>query len=177
VIPPLDGGSAIHLCGAIDRVDLLPDQQRAVVLDYKLGNSVDWDRIKQGKSLQMPLYMMAVEQLWHKTAAVGAYESPRDRGRRRFYRNSEVDVRAFQPVAGVEDGKLAKPLSGDDYAEANAAAIAAVRQAVTQIRSGRVIPTPGEHCRWCDYGDVCRMGRDGAHDGEPFDSEGPVEDG
>jgi len=173
-IPSGNGGPPIHLCGAIDRVDLIGDGRRAIVLDYKLGGSVDWDRIRQGKSLQMGLYMLAVEQLWGKTAAAGCYESPRDRGRRRFYRKSEVDVRAFQPIAGVEDGKMAKPLSGDDYAEAINAAQQAVRTAVEKLRIGHVMPTPGEHCRWCDYGDVCRMGRDGVHDGEAYQDDGPA---
>jgi ATP-dependent helicase/nuclease subunit B len=173
-IPGLNGQPPIHLCGAIDRVDLLPDGRRALVLDYKLGSSTEWDRIKQGKSLQMPLYMMAVEQLWGKVGAAGCYESPRDRGRRRFYRKGEVDVRAFQPVAGVEDGKVAKPLSGEEYAEALSAAQQAVRQAVERIREGYVMATPGEHCRWCDYSDVCRMGRDGVHDGEAYTDDGPA---
>lgn len=175
-IPGMDGQPSIQLCGAIDRVDLLPGGKRSIVLDYKLGSSVEWDRIRQGKSLQMPLYMMAVEQLWGKTGAAACYESPRDRGRRRFYRKNEVDVRAFQPIAGVEDGKMAKPLSGDEYAEANGAAQQTVRKAVAQIRAGHVMATPGEHCRWCAYADVCRMGRDGVHDGEPHDAEGPNAD-
>jgi ATP-dependent helicase/nuclease subunit B len=173
-IQSANGQPPIHLCGAIDRVDLMPDGRRALVLDYKLGNSTEWDRIKQGKSLQMPLYMMAVERLWGKVGAAGCYESPRDRGRRRFYRKSEVDVRAFQPIAGVEDGKMAKPLSGEEYAEALSAAQQAVRDAVERIREGHVMATPGEHCRWCDYADVCRMGRDGVHDGEAYTDEGPA---
>ncbi len=176
MIPGNEGESAIQLCGAIDRVDMLPDDRRAIILDYKLGSSVEWDRIKQGRSLQVPLYMMAVEQLWGKVGAVACYESPRDRGRRRFYRRSEVDIRVFQPVAGVEDGKMAKPLSADEYMEASFAAQQSVRQAVAGIRAGYVMPTPGEHCRFCDYADVCRMARDGVHDGQPYDATGPRED-
>lgn len=161
-----DDGEPIHLCGAIDRMDLAADCRTAMVLDYKMGGTKEWAEIKEGKSIQIPLYLMAVEQVWQMVGAVGCYDSPRDNGRRRFYRRELVDVRAFQPLPGVEDGRLAKPVAGEEYQGAVTAAKRTVIDAAAGIRSGRISPTPGEHCRWCDFVDVCRTSPDGEHDGE-----------
>jgi hypothetical protein len=171
-----ENGELIHLCGAIDRVDLASDGRTAMVLDYKMGSTKEWADIKEGKSIQVPLYLMAVEQVWGLVGAVGCYDSPRDSGRRRFYRKEHVDVRAFQPLPGVEDGRLAKPICTDEFEEAVSAAESAVRNAVAGIQSGRILPTPGEHCRFCDYVDVCRTTPDGVHDGEVLPLP-PAEDG
>jgi ATP-dependent helicase/nuclease subunit B len=169
-------GAPISLCGAIDRVDVMDDGRLAMVMDYKLGNSVEWPNIKEGRSIQMPLYMLALEQLWGKAAVAGCYDSPRDDGRRRFIRRDQVDARRFQPIAGAEDGRLVKPVGPDEFSEALHNAQEAVRRAVEGIEAGEVLPTPGEHCRWCDYSDICRTGRDRSHDGEPMPPlPGPLE--
>ena len=75
-------------------------------------------------------------------------------------------MRAFQPLPGVEDGRMAKPICTDEFEQAVSAAESAVRYAVSGIQSGRILPSPGEHCRFCDYVDVCRTTPDGVHDGE-----------
>lgn len=162
-----EDGASIHLCGAIDRVDVAPDGRTALVLDYKMGSTHEWAKIREGTSIQIPFYLMAVEQLWGMVGAVGCYDSPRDSGRRRFYRKECVDVRTFQPLAGVEDGRMAKPVAPDEYREALEAAQQTVRSAVAGIRAGRIAPQPGDHCRWCDFVDVCRTSPDGVYDGAP----------
>jgi ATP-dependent helicase/nuclease subunit B len=166
-----DGTPPGHVCGTIDRVDLAADGRTALVLDYKLGSTQEWPNLKEGKSVQVPLYLMAVEQLWGLNGAVGCYDSPRDKGRRRFVRRDATDTRPLQPIAGVEDGKLVKPLSTEEYDEMMLAVREAVRRAIRGISEGAVRPVPGEHCRFCDYGDVCRTDRVGVHDGEPLQAD------
>jgi ATP-dependent helicase/nuclease subunit B len=163
-----ENGEPVHLCGAIDRVDLASDGRTAMVMDYKMGGTTEWAEIKDGKSIQIPVYLMAVEQIWDFVGAVGCYDSPRDTGRRRFYRKDLVDARAFQPLPGVEDGRLAKPVGSDEYQQALDAAQHSVRSAVAGMRAGDILPTPGDHCRWCDFTDACRTTPDGTHDGQPL---------
>jgi ATP-dependent helicase/nuclease subunit B len=170
VIASQDGTGDIHLCGAIDRVDLSPDDNTALVMDYKLGSTVEFSVIKEGRSLQMPLYLLAIEQLWGKTGAVACYDSPRDNGRNRFYRVEHVGTQRFRPLPNGENGKLVKPVKSDEYTETLSNAIQSVRQAVQGIAAAEITPLPGKHCNHCDFVDVCRFHQDNVHDGEPFQS-------
>ena len=89
-----------------------------------------------------------------------------------------MDGQKLRPVAGVESGKLVKPVGRDEYAQVVQAAQEAVRRAVAGIAASEALPAPGDHCRYCDYGDVCRTSRDNVHDGEPIDgAAAPAEGG
>jgi ATP-dependent helicase/nuclease subunit B len=167
-IPDTDGGTAAYLCGTIDRVDLAEDGRRALALDYKMGRSAEFTAIREGQSLQLPLYLLALEQLWGKIGAVGCYDSPRDTGRRRFFRVEEVDLRRFTVVQGVEKGDEVKPVTREQFSELMQTVQQRVRDAVRGIQAGETFPTPGECCRTCAYGDICRTSPDRVHDGEPL---------
>jgi ATP-dependent helicase/nuclease subunit B len=170
----VEEGRAVELCGAIDRVDLMEDGKRAIVVDYKIGKGAEWPAVKAGESIQMPLYLMAVEQVFGMTPVAACYDSARDGGRRRFIRRDQLaaaEQRVFGPAPG-EDGRMVKPVGPDEYTEAADNAVDAVRRAVLGIASGRVLPRPGDHCRWCDYGDICRA-QSGTHDGAPLPVEEP----
>jgi ATP-dependent helicase/nuclease subunit B len=171
LVIPNEDGPPVQVCGVIDRVDLMPDGRRALVMDYKLGSPVPFPRIKEGRSVQLPLYMLALEQLWGRIGAVGCYDSPNDRGRRRFFRTEHADIKQFGLIAGVETGGEVKPVSRDEFDETMEAAQQAVRRAAAGIAAGEVVPTPGDHCRFCDYGDVCRTLPGNVHDGEPYPPE------
>jgi ATP-dependent helicase/DNAse subunit B len=68
ILPPgvvllgLDDGSAIHVRGRIDRIDVSADARRARVLDYKSGKPVR-GYFAGGTALQLPLYLYAVRNL------------------------------------------------------------------------------------------------------------------
>lgn len=54
----------VPLKGRIDRIDVDPLQKRFLVIDYKTGSrSISGQQILQGKSLQLPLYILAVQKL------------------------------------------------------------------------------------------------------------------
>ncbi len=54
----------VRLKGRIDRIDIDPVQKRFLVIDYKTGSrSISGQQILQGKSLQLPLYILAVQKL------------------------------------------------------------------------------------------------------------------
>lgn len=177
LVVPREDGAPIELRGTIDRVDLTADGRGALPVDFTLGSSVEFPAMKEGTSLQMPLQMMALEQVWSKQVIGGCYDSPQDAGRRRFIRRDQVDMRAYQPVPGVENGREVKPVSAEEYAEVLEVARRAVREAVAGIQAVHLLPATGEHCRHCDYADVCRTGRDGGHDGEPLPGANAMQDG
>lgn len=42
-------------------------------------------------------------------------------------------------------------------------AMEAVQNALSVIQSGQINPTPGRHCQYCDYGELCRSHQDWGH--------------
>jgi hypothetical protein len=49
-------------------------------------------------------------------------------------------------------------------------------KAAARIEAGELRPAPGEYCRTCDYGELCRSAPDWGEQPDPFAQEGPVED-
>jgi hypothetical protein len=60
-------------------------------------------------------------------------------------------------------------MSADELGEMYDAAKERILKAVRGITSANILPTPGDHCRLCNYRDCCRTSKDHVHDGEPFD--------
>jgi ATP-dependent helicase/nuclease subunit B len=165
-IESADGSQSISVCGTIDRVDLDESGSRAMVLDYKMTRSVEYSAMQRGDSLQMPLYLMAAERLFGWAAGAACYDAMKEAGRRRVFRSEHFNTRCFGPAAPRESGTMVKPLSRDEYASLIRTAESTVLAAASAIRSGRVDATPGDHCGWCPYSDVCRTTLAGGHDGE-----------
>lgn len=161
-----DGGPPVAVRGTIDRVDIDAAGQRALVMDYKLSKSVEYAQMQKGDSLQMPLYLMAMERLFGKSGAVGCYDAMHETGRRRIFRTEHVNLRQFAPVIPLEDGTMVKPLNREEYARLVQTAETTAVEMARRIASGSVSARPGEHCRVCPYNDVCRTSRTGEHDGE-----------
>ncbi|HZT44514.1 MAG TPA: PD-(D/E)XK nuclease family protein [Chthonomonadaceae bacterium] len=161
-----DGGPPVAVCGAIDRVDVDATGRRVLLLDYKLGKPPEHAEIQRGASLQMPLYLLAIERLFGKVGAVACYDSMRERGRRRFLRTEHVNLRQFSPLLPLDDGSAVKPLNRDQYEELVKTAETAAVQAARSIAAARIDATPGDYCRLCAYSDICRTTATSGHDGE-----------
>lgn len=162
------GGQAVDLCGAIDRVDLDRNGSLALVMDYKSGASVPYPSMRDGLSVQIPLYLFAAESLWGWRAGVGCYDSMREDGRRRVVRTDVAPLRIFGLIAGAERADLVKPVTAQQAADMRQAATESVLRAASGIEAGHIVPSPGDHCKYCAYADVCRTTQDGIHDGEPL---------
>ena len=59
---------AIRFRGVIDRIDVSPSDDAALVLDYKTGGTgaytnMNQDPVRRGTQLQLPVYGLAVRQL------------------------------------------------------------------------------------------------------------------
>ncbi len=159
-------GTFVRISGALDRVDLDSTGQRALSLTYRLEAAPDLADIQRGASLQLPLGLLALEQLFGYHAAAACYDAAPQSGRARLFRTEHVNLRAFSPVLPHDNGKSVTPLNRQQYAEVVETAAAAARNAARGIRNARIEATPGDHCQHCHYTDVCRTTRLGLHDGE-----------
>jgi ATP-dependent helicase/nuclease subunit B len=148
-------GSVLRFRGAIDRVDLSPNEaslRRALVIDYKTGGAwgfegLDHDPVLAGSHLQLALYARALR------AGVSGARLDEVRAEYRLV-SSKGKFQRFQIVVdGNTDARL------DEV----------VRHAASGIRAGAFLPTPGErdrntfkNCRFCEYDRICSTTRDEA---------------
>ncbi len=160
-VEPVKAGN-VRLRGKVDRVDVGKDF--FAIIDYKSGATIAGRReIGLGVSLQLPLYLYAVEQILadhqkkHLTAAAGSYyilKSPV--AEKLVIGNGEYDGKAFKKVS--RKGQLLK-----DEAELKsiiAQAIAFVNEYVDTIAKGDFPVQPklaGKVCAYCDFKTVCRI--------------------
>lgn len=135
----LDG--SLTITGKIDRLDTAPDGS-AYVIDYKYSVA---QRTKARRTdenlLQAPLYLLGAEK------ALGIHPAGM------FY----VGLKSGVEYVGWSDSGLlgSEPLP-EDWLEKTAAR---TLQVAAEIRAGRVAPHPAnpDHCRYCDFRDVCRL--------------------
>ena len=157
--PTLIGEETIKISGQIDRVDVARDAT-VVAYDYKLSTGASkWD-IVSGRSLQLPIYLEALERLIlpeHPIAGGGYYviRGGQERRNKGLYRATQLDylnVRAKNSV-----------FSDEEWQQVRAEVIAKVWRFLDGMRAGRFIVDPSERkktCRFCDYSAVCRYDRD-----------------
>jgi len=148
----------VFLRGKIDRVEL--DDQRFAVIDYKTGSRLPTlDEIRQGISLQLPLYLYTIEQLLHhsRTPAGGAYYVLRPPVSLKLGLASKNARDAF----GTQKRSTAQLPDDDELRAMIDAAIAHVNQSVNAIAEGKFPLTEPEHadtvCTYCDYKKMCRI--------------------
>jgi ATP-dependent helicase/DNAse subunit B len=154
-LPPLDLGGGLRLRGRIDRVDVGVGGDgvgKAVVYDYKGSFAPPADSWVDERSMQVALYMRAVEQLLQQPVVGGFYQplSGRDlRARGVLEEGSGVelacvrgDARAPEEVQAILDELLAL-----------------AREAARQADAGALEPRPGT-CAFgdgtCMYPSICR---------------------
>ena len=135
-VPIAAGRHGLSLSGRIDRIDRSRGALR--IIDYKTGAATreTADGYREGRSLQLPVYLHAAAHL---------YRSGVDAGSAELHYVSERAAYRRLALAGAQ-------LAADPrFAEV----LAAMAEA---IASGAFFYQPGErrvHCRLCDYRDVC----------------------
>jgi hypothetical protein len=153
-LPALDLGEGLRLRGRIDRVDLAPGGE-AVVYDYKGSQAVPADRWVAERSLQLALYMRAVEQLLHLPVVGGFYQPLAGR-----------DLRA-RGVLSAEGGLELACVGGDLREQPDVAAlieetVALARAAAREADAGALQARP-DTCGFgdsgCRYPSICRCER------------------
>ena len=133
--------------GFIDRIDLSPSGDTALVLDYKSGKTnayanMDKDPVQRGKRLQLPVYGLAARQLL----------------------GDAVDIKVAYWFV-TENGKFAtrpprKPGALDDMLDAFAPVVGTITDG---IGTGLFPANPGKdgnNCRNCDFKNLCPTRRE-----------------
>jgi ATP-dependent exoDNAse (exonuclease V) beta subunit len=149
-LPAVDLGGGLTLRGRIDRVDL-GDEGAAVVYDYKGRLAPPAERWIGDGTLQVALYMLAIERLLGLRVAGGFYQ-PLTGGDLRPRGILDSD-------AGVELACVGGDLRGPTEVRALLErALASARMAAAQAARGEVEGRP-QTCRFgggCTYPTVCR---------------------
>jgi ATP-dependent helicase/nuclease subunit B len=141
-VPVNAGSRRVSFAGRIDRIDRSGRAGRAGralrIVDYKTGAAAQdtADGYRDGRSLQLPVYLHAAAHL---------YQSELNTGSAELHYVSERAAYRRLALSGEQ-------LAGDErFTEVLAAMVKA-------ISSGAFFYQPGEgraHCRLCDYKDVC----------------------
>jgi ATP-dependent helicase/DNAse subunit B len=153
------GEEKIKISGQIDRVDVAADDT-VVAYDYKLSTGASRSDITSGRSLQLPIYLEALEKLIlpdHPIAGGGYYviRGAQDRRNKGLYRASQLDYLRLRAKNSV--------FTDEDWKKIRAEVVARVWEFLDGMRAGEFIVDPSERqktCRFCDYGAVCRYDRD-----------------
>ncbi|MFN8159943.1 MAG: PD-(D/E)XK nuclease family protein [Solirubrobacterales bacterium] len=170
--PALDLGDWA-LRGRIDRVDCDASEASGLVQDYKVsGSATPAAKFGEQGKLQLPLYMLALRDLWGIEPLGGLYHplgasEPKPRGA------------VLAEAAELLDGY---PLVSTDRLdeEAFATCLKEAREtssgAVARMRSGDITRDPlGEECpRWCGFAPICRRERGASERLEEENGEEPA---
>jgi ATP-dependent helicase/nuclease subunit B len=153
---------AVNLRGKVDRVEVGTDA--FAVVDYKTGKDVARiEEIRQGISLQLPLYLYAMESLLRKGAdvslrpAAGMYYQLRDKVKM----NVGIASAEYQGIAfDKAPAKNVLP-TNDALRELIEEAVSIVNRYVDGIAEGKFpLTTPDKVqkvCTFCDYKTICRI--------------------
>jgi hypothetical protein len=153
------GEERLKVSGQIDRVDVARDQT-LIAYDYKLSTGSSLEDIKSGRSLQLPIYLEALEKLIlpdHRIAGGGYYiiRGGNERRNRGLHRTGAVNYSGINP-------RLSSVVSDDDWQQIRDDVIARIWEFLDQIRAGKFEVAPAEKektCRFCDFKAVCRYDR------------------
>ena len=133
------GAHALRLGGRIDRIDHSPAGFR--VVDYKSGRGAKGKdgQLAGGQALQLPLYVLAGGMLLGRDPAEGeaAFHNISRRGGLKRISFAASDLRD----------------RGDDLT-------GVLTRIVGGIASGDFHVEPGDACRYCDYAELCDVGRE-----------------
>jgi ATP-dependent helicase/DNAse subunit B len=155
----LIGEETIRISGQIDRVDVAADNT-VIAYDYKLSMGSSKEDIKAGRSLQLPIYLEALERLIlpdHPIAGGGYYviRGGNDRRNRGLHRATRVEY------TGI--GKQTQAVIGDEeWQQIRQDVITRRWEFLDHIRAGQFGVNPSEKnktCRFCDFAAVCRYDR------------------
>ncbi len=153
------GEETIKVSGQIDRVDVASDKT-IIAYDYKLSTGSTKDDIRSGRSLQLPIYLEALERLLlpRQRIAGGGYYVIRGGNERRnkgLHRASALQYSNIHPKAN-------SVLSDDEWQQIRADVIAKIWDFLDHMRAGEFSVDPSEKektCRFCDFAAVCRYDR------------------
>jgi ATP-dependent helicase/DNAse subunit B len=153
------GDETIKISGQIDRVDVASDDT-LIAYDYKLSTGSSRSDIVSGRSLQLPIYLEALEKLIlpDQPIAGGGYyviRGAQDRRNKGLYRASQLEYLHLRAKNSV--------FTDEDWQRIRSEVVKRIWEFLDGMRAGRFDVDPSERyktCRFCDYSAVCRYDRD-----------------
>ncbi len=149
------GDNVLRVRGTIDRVDV-GDGGACMVTDYKTGSAPSQKDIREGRALQLPLYLRALETITGMEGVACSYYTIKQG-------KTQNSIVTHDPAAAPLLGSISKkPMpASEDFTGMIDGAVTAAARAVTGIRAGRFPPSDGEReCPgYCDFSSICRFSR------------------
>lgn len=136
-------GRSVAVCGKMDRVDI--STAGALIIDYKLGATPNIHKSKDGLTLQVILYALAVKKLFN-IDPVGMEYRP---------------IKAWAPdgyysaASGIE--RRNRTFEPDEFASVLAECEGKTVELAQRLRSGRIEIDPAECSPHCSFTDICRF--------------------
>jgi len=167
------GEETMKISGQIDRVDVSSDNT-LIAYDYKLSTGSSKEDIKSGRSLQLPIYLEALERLIlpDHTVAGGGYYVIRGGNERR---NRGLHRATALQYSGISNRVLGV-MSDEEWQQIRGDVITKIWDFLDHMRAGNFSVQPSERkktCRFCDFGAMCRYERYRI-DGKTPESEPPA---
>ncbi len=151
---------SFRLRGRLDRIDWLKsggEKERNVgmVIDYKTGGVTHQDKFRERKEIQIPIYMMALRDIFGLEPIAGEYYSIRKEERGGVY------LREHRALLGDCGGEVKEKdfVDREELAELMEWAGQAAADAVDRIRSGDISAEPldeNRDCLFCGFDGICR---------------------
>ena len=153
------GEETIKVSGQIDRVDVAADQT-LIAYDYKLSTGSTREDIKSGRSLQLPIYLEALEKLIlpGQPIAGGGYYVIRGGTERR---NKGLHLASKLQYSQIR-ANVNAVMSDEEWQQIRRDVIAKIWDFLDHLRAGQFGVDPSEKnktCRFCDFAAVCRYDR------------------
>ncbi len=144
-----DGTRKLRIRGRIDRVDIAPDGT-FLIYDYKSGTKHPTAKeITGGTALQLPLYLLAFQQVTSSRGIGGGYYTIR----------REVDRSIVLADPSVQDMMVRRVRPSADFTGTIRHALDCAFTCIAGIRSGRFPLPAGEKCPnpYCAFSRICRF--------------------
>ena len=153
------GEEVLKVSGQIDRVDIASDNT-VIAYDYKLSTGATREDIRSGRSLQLPIYLEALEKLIlpDYPIAGGGYYIIRGGNERRNRGLHRADALHYSGI-GSRTGAV---VSEAEWHQIRRDVIAKVWNFLDHMRAGNFAVNPAQKqktCRFCDFVAVCRYDR------------------
>jgi ATP-dependent helicase/DNAse subunit B len=149
-------GRPVSFRGRIDRIDVNETLKRFLVVDYKTGSTrITGNQIKGGESLQLPLYLLAVQRLLLKEyePAGAVYYQLSDMSKKDGLLHSER--RPEHLDVGPRSSSCIPAARWNEVLESIESKVGGI---VSEIRNAPAFPSSPEPCEpFCPYQDICRM--------------------
>lgn len=137
------GETTFSLQGKIDRIDIDPSGEHFMISDYKRARSFEKASLEEGTSLQLPLYLLAVQKLLGLKPAGAQLLNMKDLKASGFYSKQVVEAR--------------KKLSEEEFDAILRRAAQFSFRYLKDLAAGKIAVEPRDCMKGCGYASLCRI--------------------